>query len=50
MENRVGNPLIVYLAIGDRVTCNTIFSRLFLQTIKDSIMTNNNYLVSGILG
>ena len=29
---------------------NTIFSWTFLQTVKDSIITYNNDLISGILG
>ena len=31
------------------MACNTIFSWPFLQTIKASIMTENNTLVSGLL-
>ena len=40
----------VYLAIGEVVSCNTIFSWPFLKTIKSSIMTKNNYLFNGLLG
>ena len=32
------------------MACNTIFSWPFLKTIKSSIMTKNNALVSGLLG
>ena len=32
------------------MACNTIFVWPLLQTIKATIMTNNNALVSGILG
>ena len=38
------------LALGEGVPCNTIFSWPFLNTIKSSIINNNNALVSGILG
>ena len=34
---------------GEGVACNTIFSCPFLQTIKASIMTENNTLVSDLL-
>ena len=40
----------VSLSLGEGVACNTIFSWPFLQTIKASIMTTNNDLVSGLLG
>ena len=45
-----GKPVTVSLALGEGVACNTIFSWKFLQTIKASIMTNNDALVSGLLG
>ena len=38
------------LALGEWVACNTIFLWPFLQKIKASIMTENNALVSGLLG
>ena len=47
-ENK--KPVTVYLALGEWVACNTIFSWLFMQTIKSLIMTENNALVSGLLG
>ena len=40
----------VSLALGEGVTCNTIFPWPFLQTIKVSIMTESNDLVSVLLG
>ena len=40
----------VSLALGERVECNTIFSWQLLQTIKASIMNNNNALVIGLPG
>ena len=43
-------PITVSLTLGEGVACNTIFSWPLLQTIKASIMTNNNKsLVSGIM-
>ena len=45
-----GKLVTVYLALGEGVACNTIFSWTFLQTIKASIINENNALVSGILG
>ena len=45
-----GKLMTVFLDLGEGVACNTIFSCPFLKTIKASIMTGNNYLVSGILG
>ena len=45
-----GLPVILSLALGEGVACNTIFSWPFLHTIKDSIITKNNALVSGLLG
>ena len=45
-----GKPVTVFLAIAEGVSCNTIFSWPFLQTIKPSIVTKNNALVSGLLG
>ena len=45
-----GTPLTVSLTIGGGVACNTTFSWPFLKTIKASIMTENNALVSGLLG
>ena len=44
-----GKPVTVSLALGEGVACKTIFSCPFLQTIKSSIMTKNNDLVSGIM-
>ena len=43
-------PATVSLAIGEGVARNTIFSWPFMQKIKASIMTDNNALVSGLLG
>ena len=43
-------PVIVSLALREGVACNIIFSWTFLQTIKYSIMTWNNDLVSVIMG
>ena len=43
-------PVTVYLVIEEYMACNTIFSWLFLHKIKASIMTENNVLVSGLLG
>ena len=48
MVNR--QPVIVSLALGEGVACNTICSWPFLKTVKASIMTNNNALVSVLLG
>ena len=45
-----GKPMTVSLALGEGVACNIIFSWTFLQTIKSSVMTKNNVLVSGLLG
>ena len=45
-----GKPGTVSPDLGEGATCNTIFSWPFLQTIKASIMTKNNDLVSGLLG
>ena len=45
-----GTPVTVSLDLGEGVARNTILSWLFLQEIKASIMTNNNALVSGLLG
>ena len=42
--------VIVSLALGEAVEFNTIFSWSFLKTMKASIMTVNNALVSGLLG
>ena len=42
--------VIVSLALGEWVACNTIFSWNFLQTIKALIMTKKNSLVIGLLG
>ena len=44
-----GKPVTVYLAIGEGVACNTIFSWPFLKTIKASIMTKKNGLFSGLM-
>ena len=44
-----GKPVTVSLALGEGVACNTIFSWPFLQKIKASIVTNQNYLVRRIL-
>ena len=43
-------PATVYLALGEGVEQNTVFTWPLLQTIMASIMNNNNDLVSGILG
>ena len=45
-----GKPVTVSLALGEGVERNTIFSWPLLQTVKSLIITNNNYLVSGLLG
>ena len=42
-------PVTSSLAPGEGVACSTIFSWPLLQTIKASIMTENNALVSGLL-
>ena len=44
------NQMTVYLALGEEVACNTIFSCPFLQTNKASIVTKKNALLSGLLG
>ena len=44
-----GKPATVSLALGEGMTCKTIFSWPFLQIIKASIITENNDLVSGLL-
>ena len=41
--------MAVSIDLGDRVSCNTIFSWPLLQKIKSSIMTKNNALVRGLL-
>ena len=40
----------VYFNLGEVLACNTIFLWPFLRTIKASILTENNALVSGFLG
>ena len=45
-----GKPMTVSLALGEVVGCNTIFVWPSLQTENYLIMTENNTLVSGILG
>ena len=45
-----GKLVTLSIAIREGVACNTIFSWPFLQTIQASIMTNNNALVSELLG
>ena len=45
-----GKPVTVSLALGEVVTCNTIFLWLFLKTIKASIITEKNALISVLLG
>ena len=45
-----GKPVTVSLALVEGVARNTIFSWTFLQTIKDSIISNGNALVIGLLG
>ena len=45
-----GQPVKVSLVLGEGVACNTIFSWTFLRTIKASIMTKNNALISVLLG
>ena len=42
--------MIVSLDLVKGMSCNNIFSWPFLQKIKASIMTENNTLVSGLLG
>ena len=42
--------MIVSLSIREGVECNIIFSWPVLQTIKASIVLDNNNLVSGLLG
>ena len=43
-------PAKVSLALGEGVKQNTIFSWTFLQKIKGEITTNNNALISGLMG
>ena len=43
-------PVTVFLDLVEGVACSTIFSWPFLRTIKASIMTKKNALVSGFLG
>ena len=43
-------PVTFSRALGEGMTCNTIFSWPFLHKTKNSIMTENNALVSGLLG
>ena len=45
-----GKPTTVLISIGEGGACNTIFSLPLLQTMKASMMTKNNSLVSGLLG
>ena len=45
-----GQPWTVSFALGERVSCNTIFSWPFLETIKALTITKNNTLFSGLLG
>ena len=45
-----GKLATVSLALGEGVACNSIFSYPFLQRINDSITTNNNDLISGLMG
>ena len=42
--------MTVCLTLGEGVACNTIFSWPFVHTIKASIMTEKNDLVSRLLG
>ena len=42
--------MTVSLDLGEGVTRNTIFLLPFMKTIKASIMTKDNALVSGIMG
>ena len=44
-----GKPVTVSLAIGEGMACKKICSWPLLQTIKASIMTKKNALVSGLL-
>ena len=43
-------PVTVSLYLGEGVACNTIFSWPFMQIIKPSFVTDNDALVSGLLG
>ena len=45
-----GKPVTVSVTLVGGLACNTIFSWTFLQIIKASIITKNNYLVIGLLG
>ena len=45
-----GQLVIVFISLGEGVSHNTIFTCPFLQTVKSSIMNEDNTLVSGILG
>ena len=45
-----GQPVTVSLDLREGVSRNTIFSWPFLKTIKASIITKKNDLVSGFLG
>ena len=45
-----GKLMTVSFALVEEVACNTIFPWPLLQTIKASIMTNNNALVIRLLG
>ena len=45
-----GHLATVSIALGEGATHNTIFSWSLLHTIKVSIMTDKNALISGLLG
>ena len=45
-----GQPVTVSLALGEGLAYNIIFSCPLLRKIKDLIITENNALISGILG
>ena len=45
-----GKTVTVSLALEEGVACNTMFSWPFLKKIKASIMTDNNDLISGLMG
>ena len=45
-----GKLATVFLDLGEGVACDTIFSWMLLKKIKASIITDNNALISGLLG
>ena len=43
-------PVTVSLTLLEGVVCTTLFSWVFLKKIKASMITENNYLLSVLLG